>query len=171
MNTAPVAQSGINEFAILSCVDSLLFFPTVTLAFSRYTVTVRCMAAMHAPLFFSLACLLAAAVNAKVTIYGMFGQTTANPDALRTGTAALEPTTSFVTVPGPPHYTELAAYNPIYMLPPAIPNPPPPNQFAIGVPTSAQLMNGLSIPQKGSFFGFSIEMSVADQLSKSYLFC
>ncbi|KAH9886696.1 glycoside hydrolase family 79 protein [Cubamyces lactineus] len=119
---------------------------------------------MHAPLFFSLACLLVSIVNAKVTIYGMFGQTTANPDALRSGTASIQPTTSFVTVPGPPHYTELAAYNPIYMLPPAIPNPPPPNQFAIGVPTSAQLMNGLSIPQKGSFFGFSIEMSVANQL-------
>lgn len=129
------------------------------------------MASMYAPLVLSLSCLFAPLVSADVTIYGLFGQTTADPGALRSGSAAAPSataatTTSFVTVPGPPQYTELAAYNPIYMEPPAIPDPAPPLQFAIGVPTSAQLMNGLSIPQHGTFFGFSIEMSVANQLSE-----
>lgn len=134
-------------------------------------IPVQCMASMYAPLVLSLSCLLAPLVSADVTIYGLFGQTTADPGALRSGSAAAPSataatTTSFVTVPGPPQYTELAAYNPIYMEPPAIPDPAPPLQFAIGVPTSAQLMNGLSIPQHGTFFGFSIEMSVANQLSE-----
>ncbi|CDO76007.1 Glycoside Hydrolase Family 79 protein [Trametes cinnabarina] len=120
---------------------------------------------MHAVLFLSLPCLLAQVVSADVTVYGFFGQTTINPGAEASGTASAEAsTTSFVTTPGPPHYTELAAYNNIYMLPPPIPSPPPATQFSIGVATSASLMNGLSIPQRGSFFGFSIEMSVANQL-------
>ncbi len=33
-------------------------------------------------------------------------------------------------------------------------------------------MNGLSVPQQGNFFGFSIEMSVANQLSEfPFLLC
>lgn len=125
---------------------------------------------MHAALLLSLPALLAQVVVADVTVYGFFGQTTVDPNAAATGTVSAEPsTTSFVTTPGPPHFTELAAYNNIYLEPPAIPSPAPATQFAIGVPTSAQLMNGLSIPQSGSFFGFSIEMSVANQLSKSCL--
>ncbi|KAI0633080.1 glycoside hydrolase family 79 protein [Trametes polyzona] len=124
---------------------------------------------MYAPLVLSLTCLLAPLVHANVTVYGLFGQTTADPGALRSGTVSIASTTSFVTVPGPPHYTELAAYNPIFMEPPPIPSPAPANQFAIGVPTSAQLQTGLSIPQHGTFFGFSIEMSVANQLSDTTL--
>ncbi|KAI0651080.1 glycoside hydrolase family 79 protein [Trametes meyenii] len=125
---------------------------------------------MHASLLISLSCLLAPLVAAEVTIYGFFGQTTADPAGQTGTTSAVASTTSFVTTPGPPQYTELAAYNNIYMLPPPIPSPAPANQFAIGVPSSAQLMNGLSIPQAGTFFGFSIEMSVANQLSKTTLF-
>ncbi|KAH9851266.1 glycoside hydrolase family 79 protein [Lenzites betulinus] len=120
------------------------------------------MASMYTPLLLSLSTLLAPLVAANVTVYGQFGQTTVDP--LQSGTSTAVSTTSFVTVPGPPHYTEPAAYNNIYMLPPPIPSPAPATQFAIGVPTSAQLMTGLSIPQKGTFFGFSIEMSVANQL-------
>ncbi|KAI0830343.1 glycoside hydrolase family 79 protein [Trametes gibbosa] len=119
---------------------------------------------MYTSLLLSLSGLLAPLVSADVTIYGQFGRTTANPATQHSGTSTIASTTSFVTVPGPPHYTELAAYNPIYMLPPPIPSPAPATQFSIGVPTSAQLMNGLSIPQHGTFFGFSIEMSVANQL-------
>ncbi|EIW64921.1 glycoside hydrolase family 79 protein [Trametes versicolor FP-101664 SS1] len=125
---------------------------------------------MRAPLL-SLLCLFAPLVAADVTIYGLFGQTTADAATLRSGTATpVASTTSFVTTPGPPQYTELAAYNPIYMEPPPIPSPAPPLQFSIGVPSSAQLMNALSIPQHGTFFGFSIEMSVANQLSETTLF-
>ncbi|TFK83593.1 glycoside hydrolase family 79 protein [Polyporus arcularius HHB13444] len=121
---------------------------------------------MYYPLFALSTCLFASAVHADVTIYGLLGQTTAAPvqTGTATGTTQQSATTSFVTTHGPPQYTELAAYNNIYMEPPAIPNPPPANQFAIGVPTDATLMNGLSIKQSGTFFGFSIEMSVVNQL-------
>ncbi len=126
------------------------------------------MVSMYYPLFALSTCLFASAVHADVTIYGLLGQTTAAPvqTGTATGTTQQSATTSFVTTHGPPQYTELAAYNNIYMEPPAIPNPPPANQFAIGVPTDATLMNGLSIKQSGTFFGFSIEMSVVNQLSE-----
>ena len=118
--------------------------------------------------------LLPLPARAEVTVYGFFGQTTidpTNPGAGATALGAVAPTTTtFVTAPGPPSYTELAAYNDVYMYPPAIPSPAPPTQFAIGVPTDAGLMSGLSIKQQGTFFGFSIEMSVAVQISECVLF-
>ncbi|TFK36088.1 hypothetical protein BDQ12DRAFT_737177 [Crucibulum laeve] len=59
-------------------------------------------------------------------------------------------------------YTGAAAYNPTVLTAPAPPNPAISTQFAI------QLQNGgtpgVSIPQSGSFFGFSIEMSVVNQV-------
>lgn len=127
-----------------------------------------CMPSMYAPLV-ALSGLLAS-VRADVTIYGLTGQTTLAPvggSGSSSSAAQLATTTSFVTTPGPPQYTGLAAYNPVYMVPPAIPDPPPANQFAIGVPSDGQLLPGLSVRQRGSFFGFSIEMSVANQLSES----
>ncbi|RDX55721.1 glycoside hydrolase family 79 protein [Lentinus brumalis] len=120
------------------------------------------MPSMHAPLV-ALSCLLAS-VRAEVTIYGLTGQTTLAHLGPGSSSAPLSTTTSFATTPGPPQYTGLAAYNPVYMVPPAIPSPAPANQFSIGVPSDAQLLPGLSVKQRGSFFGFSIEMSVANQL-------
>ena len=122
------------------------------------------MVSMYYPLLALSTCLLASAVHADVTVYGLLGQTTAAPVQTGTATTQTSATTSFVTTHGPPQYTELAAYNNVYMVPPAIPSPPPANQFAIGVPSDAALMNGLSIKQSGTFFGFSIEMSVVNQL-------
>ncbi|TFK94473.1 glycoside hydrolase family 79 protein [Polyporus arcularius HHB13444] len=122
---------------------------------------------MYRPLL-ALVGLLANLTVAKVTVYGPLGQTTiaASATGSATGTnSAASTTTSFVTTHGPPQYTGLAAYNPVFLLPPAIPNDPAPSTaVTIAVPNSAQLMNGLSIPQKPTFFGFSIEMSVATQL-------
>ncbi|KAJ8495477.1 hypothetical protein ONZ45_g12847 [Pleurotus djamor] len=58
--------------------------------------------------------------------------------------------------------TTLAAYNTKTLQAPALPDPKPANEFVI------QLQNGgtpgVSIPQEGSFFGFSIEMSVTNQV-------
>ncbi|KAG6815750.1 hypothetical protein H0H87_011662 [Tephrocybe sp. NHM501043] len=58
-------------------------------------------------------------------------------------------------------YTGAAAYNPTVLNPPAVPSGLP-TQFVI------QLQNGgtnnLSLPQNGSFIGFSIEMSVVNQV-------
>ncbi|KAI1796295.1 glycoside hydrolase family 79 protein [Ganoderma leucocontextum] len=119
---------------------------------------------MYAPLVALSSCLLGL-VQAQVTIYGLTGQTTLAPVVSGSVSSASGPsTTSFVTAPGPPQYTGLAAYNPVYMVPPPIPSPAPANQFTIEVPSDATLMNGLSVPQQGNFFGFSIEMSVANQL-------
>jgi hypothetical protein len=67
-----------------------------------------------------------------------------------------------------------AAYNNTRLVPPAIPNPPPANVFTLSLQQSATAVNGLSIPHVGgSFWGFSIEMSVISQVRKSLLsfFC
>ncbi|KAK0480722.1 hypothetical protein IW261DRAFT_1137525 [Armillaria novae-zelandiae] len=66
------------------------------------------------------------------------------------------------TTADPSVYTGLNAYNPILLNPPPPPDPAPATAFFI------QLVNGgtpgASIPQPGQFFGFSIEMSVANQV-------
>ena len=118
--------------------------------------------------------LLATSVSAGITIYGPLGSTSI--DTLKTGAAASSTagagtvsapaTTSFVTTPGPPQYTGLEAYNPIFYEPPPIPDPAPATSFTIALPNGADKMNALSIPQQGTFMGFSIEMSVATQVSK-----
>ncbi|KAH9933993.1 glycoside hydrolase family 79 protein [Epithele typhae] len=113
--------------------------------------------------------LLATSASADITIYGQLGQTTINLSAATAaaalGTSTAPATTSFVTTPGPPQYTGLAAYNPVIYQAPAIPNPAPANAFSIGVAHAASNVNALSIPQSGTFLGFSIELSVATQLS------
>ncbi|KAF8882861.1 glycoside hydrolase family 79 protein [Infundibulicybe gibba] len=90
---------------------------------------------------------LGLAHSASVTVYYVPGQTPLTGSL--TGAAAAAA------------YTGAAAYNPTVLNAPALPNPLPPLQFPI------QLQNGdsqLSIQQPGSFFGFSIEMSVANQV-------
>ncbi|KAI1787401.1 hypothetical protein LXA43DRAFT_712585 [Ganoderma leucocontextum] len=126
------------------------------------------MANMYYPLLaLSASCLFPSLVRADVTIYGLFGSTTAAPIQSAGASTSTAATTTFVTTSGPPSYTGLAAYNPVYYAPPAIPSPAPANQFAIGVPSDQTLLSGISIPLPGTFFGFSIEMSVANQLSES----
>lgn len=59
------------------------------------------------------------------------------------------------------NYTGAAAYNPTVLNPPPVPNP-------FNAQFNIQLQNGgtpgVSIPQTGSFLGFSIEMSVVNQV-------
>jgi len=64
------------------------------------------------------------------------------------------------------NYTGAAAYDPTVLTAPAIPNPAPPNTFFLQLFSSNTSQGGLSIVQKGTFFGFSIEMSVVNQVSK-----
>jgi hypothetical protein len=64
------------------------------------------------------------------------------------------------------NYTGAAAYDPTVLTAPAIPNPPPPNAFPLQLLSSNISRGGLSILQKGTFFGFSIEMSVVNQVRK-----
>jgi hypothetical protein len=85
-------------------------------------------------------------VCASVTVYYVTGQA---PIATGTSTSAGA------------NYTAAAAYDPTVLTPPPIPSPFT-TQFTI------QLQNGgtsnLSIQQSGSFMGFSIEMSVVNQI-------
>jgi hypothetical protein len=61
-----------------------------------------------------------------------------------------------------------AAYNNTRLVPPAIPNPAPPNDFTLTLQQNANLVANLSIPHVGaSFWGFSIEMSVISQVRES----
>jgi len=84
-------------------------------------------------------------VSASITVYYPPGQ--APLSATSTAAAA--------------NYTGAAAYDPTILTPPPVPSPFN-TQFAI------QLQNGgtpgVSIQQSGSFMGFSIEMSVVNQL-------
>jgi len=79
-----------------------------------------------------------------VTVYYLQGQ---NPFQTTTAAAA--------------NYTGSAAYNPTILTP-----PPVPSDLVTKFPI--QLINGgtpgVSIPQTGQFFGFSIEMSVINQV-------
>jgi hypothetical protein len=64
----------------------------------------------------------------------------------------------------PPAYTGLGAYNPTKLNPPPPPSPLPANQFNIFLFPTTDNVQGASIATKGSFFGFSIEMSVTNQI-------
>lgn len=59
---------------------------------------------------------------------------------------------------------QLAAYNDTRIPPPAPHNPPVNANFTIALPHNAQDVAGISIPHRGDFFGFSIEMSVVGQV-------
>ena len=65
----------------------------------------------------------------------------------------------------------LNAYNNVRLQPPPLPSPMPATSFALALPNQAQHMAGLSIPQRGDFYGFSIEMSVVEQVSKWRSMC
>jgi hypothetical protein len=66
-------------------------------------------------------------------------------------------------------YTGAATYDDVILNPPPVPNPPPPTSFAVQLETGS--VSGLSIPQSGSFFGFSIELSVVTQVRKCQISC
>jgi hypothetical protein len=67
-----------------------------------------------------------------------------------------------------PVATSPAAYNNTRLVPPAIPRPAPANSFSLTLQQSAAVVNNLSMPHVGgSFWGFSIEMSVISEVRKS----
>ena len=110
----------------------------VTIAYTLFPLT------MLVPLLLSLIFLQGA--NAGVTVWSQ------KPLATATDEADLA------------RYTGAAAYNPTVLTAPPLPNPPPPNQFFIQLQSTADGVRGLSIPQKASFWGFSIEFSVINEL-------
>ena len=90
-----------------------------------------------------------------VTVYGIQGQIqqTYGADAATTSSGAL------------PEYTA-PAFNDVILQPPPVPSPPISTQFGLTLQTSASNVQGLSIPQSGAFYGFSIEFSVVNQVGK-----
>lgn len=92
-------------------------------------------------------------VHAAVTVYSQkpLGQTETQTE---TATAA-EAT-----------WTGLAAYDPLVLNAPALPDPRPATQFGIQLQSAASSVDGLSIPVSGALFGFSIETSVINQVCK-----
>jgi hypothetical protein len=73
---------------------------------------------------------------------------------------------AFSTAPGA-KYTGVAAYNPTSLSPPPVPTPTILTTIPINLQNSGT--PGMSIKQKGSFIGFSIEMSVTNQVCASSL--
>ena len=67
------------------------------------------------------------------------------------------------------NYTGKAAYDPLILQAPAVPNPLPPMQFSLQLNNAPSGVQGLSIPQSGAFMGFSIEFSVINQV-REYLY-
>lgn len=106
-----------------------------------------------APFLLFLSALTIQPCASSLTVYYQVGQQVL---ATGTGTAAAA------------NYTGSAAYNPTVLQPP----PPPgssamPTAFGIGL--SQQVPPGASIMQSGLFFGFSIEMSVVNQVCECSL--
>ena len=63
--------------------------------------------------------------------------------------------------------TSAAAYNDTLLTPPPVPSPAPARNIALQLQRDAAQTTGLSIPHNGGgFFGFSIEMSVVQQVSE-----
>lgn len=94
---------------------------------------------------------LAASCRGQVKIYYAPGETPTS--------AASAATASF---------TGSTAYNPATLNPPPVPDPLPPMSF--DVPMKNGETEGLSIKLGGNFMGFSIEMSVANQVCGSRFF-
>jgi len=92
-----------------------------------------------------------ASTRAQITVYGQI--------PLAQTLSASDPTA-----------TTLAAYNDTMLVPPPIPLPPPPNVYTLQLQRDASAVTGLSMPHVGaSFFGFSIEMSVINQVCEYWL--
>lgn len=72
------------------------------------------------------------------------------------------------TNPASANYTGAAAYDGVQLTAPALPQGTdvPAMQFNVPVQASSSAVSGLSIKQDGTFYGFSIEMSVVTQVSE-----
>ncbi|KAK7018564.1 Glyco-hydro-79C domain-containing protein [Favolaschia claudopus] len=89
--------------------------------------------------------LLASSIHAEITVYHQQDQQAA-----------------FATTASGATYTGVAAYNPTQLVAPPVPSPAVLTNIPINLQQSGT--PGLSIKHKGRFFGFSVEMSVANQV-------
>lgn len=99
-------------------------------------------------------------VQASVTVYGVSGQLQQTLGLDGGGT------TSASTTADIPAYTP-PAFNTVVLQAPPVPQPPPPTAFSLSLQASTGAgVQGLSIPQSGSFLGFSVEFSVVNQVGE-----
>lgn len=96
-------------------------------------------------------CLLGSA-RAEITVYGQIPLGQQSTTVTDTSAAAAQ--------------TTAAAYNDTVLDPPPIPDPAPATAFTLELQSASSSVEGLSIPQRGNFYGFSIEMSVITQVSE-----
>lgn len=105
---------------------------------------------------------VAAATPPQLTIYHPH-----DPNVIFGGTSTTSETATATSPGAAATYTGAAAYDPRTLTPPAPPNPPIATSFPLQL--SAGGMPNMSIPLSGSFMGFSIEMSIAQQISTCHL--
>jgi hypothetical protein len=65
-----------------------------------------------------------------------------------------------------PSFTAPAYNDTVVLTPPPVPSPAISNNFFIQLNSAPSGVQGLSIQHQGGFYGISIEMSVANQVSK-----
>jgi hypothetical protein len=107
----------------------------------------------------TLATLAAAAAGVRaVTVYNQqpYGQMSASG----TGTASASAAAA--------SYTGAAAYDPTVLNAPPLPSPMPALQYSVWMAASNATVANLSIPLAGTFFGFSIEFSVLNQVGERH---
>ncbi len=101
----------------------------------------------------------AAYVHGSVTVYGNNGMQ--QPVGTDTASAASATNSSI-----PQWLADMPAFNSVVLQAPAIPSPAPSTQFTLNLQATTAQVPGISKQQNGTFLGFSIEMSVATQVSE-----
>lgn len=130
---------------------SLSFSSSLVVPFERPAVIpLRLTLAMHLQSFFwvFLALVYTTEVHARVTVWSQI------PYHQFTKTASAAEVT----------YTAHAMYDPTDLTPPALPVPPLNTQFSLTLQATSAAQGGLSQAVPGTFWGFSVEMSVANQV-------
>ena len=111
------------------------------------------------PLFFLGLLALCSHHVLAVTVYGQQGMT------IPSGLASTDSSAATATAAALDWLSDLEAYNTVTLTAPTLPTPVP-SAFGITVQNSGASVSGMSVQQKGDFFGFSIEMSVVQQVSE-----
>ncbi|TBU60015.1 hypothetical protein BD310DRAFT_947603 [Dichomitus squalens] len=99
--------------------------------------------------------------HAAVTVYGIGG--VQNPTGSQSGSLPIS------TLGSTEWTSALGAWNDIQLQAPPLPVPLPPTAFTVALANQAEHVTNLSIPQRGDFYGFSIETSVVEQVSNSFI--
>ena len=136
----------------------VLFFHILATTRSRVYLGFPVLSMLHCLVSLLILPTLFGSANAAVTVYGVGGAQ--NPTGSQSGSLP-------VSTLGSTEWTSaLGAWNNVQLQAPPLPVPLPPTAFTVALANQAQHVTNLSIPQRGDFYGFSIEMSVVEQVSK-----